>query len=130
MAPVQGLPGPSLTQTINGLSGPKITLTAAIIGAPGLDTNGFVPIAQMPITAGQGKRALLANETSGTTWLQFIESALPASSQNATNIAYTDAFWPIGGAAWALVKTALEAALGTFTNTQLATLQQQAITNR
>lgn len=98
------------------------------------DANGFVPLTQLPLTRGQGMRALAANATGGgTAWLQIVETALAgahASTQDLTNIAYTDAFWPIGGAAWAFVQSALAAALGGFTNAQLAALQQQAITNR
>jgi hypothetical protein len=128
-AGTNGAPGATGPQGPQGIKGSTGATGAGI----DLDAQGLITIAQLPITNGQGKRALLANSNSGTTWLQTVEDALAAShasTQDQTNIAYFDAFWPIGGLAWSFVQAALAAALGSFTNAQLATLQQQAITTR
>lgn len=112
--------------------------TATVVSLPNwsyapLDSNGFVLTHNMPISSEQGKRALAANSTSGTTWLSYVEDAINAghsNTQDATNIAYYGAMWHIGDPIWTFIQTTLNTALGSFTPDQLAALQKQAANNR
>lgn len=91
------------------------------------------PFANLPVTRGQALLALKANATGGMNWLDAVQAALPASESDDNNIRFMDAFWPIGGAAWAFVNTTLTAALagvGGFSAAQLAALQAQAVAMR
>jgi hypothetical protein len=78
-------------------------------------------VAQLPITPGQAKRALA---TLGYN-VETLEMAIPADSQNSINIAMNDAFWPIGGAAWAFVQSTYG-----ITGAQVTAIQNTATTNR
>jgi hypothetical protein len=78
-------------------------------------------VATLPITSGQAKRAII---TSGYT-LETFEANVPADTSNSQNIAYSDAFWPVGGAIWALVQSTLG-----LTSAQIAAIQSTAQTNR
>jgi len=112
--------------------------TAIVVSLPTwgfaqLDTNGFVPPTQLPITKEQGMRALRLNLNGAITWLSYCEDALALShgdTTDLTNIAYNGALWPIGGIVWTFIQNTLATALGAFTPTQLAALQTQAATNR
>jgi hypothetical protein len=111
--------------------------TLITVGGLSLDANGFLAMANMPITSGQAKRALKVNGGTGgaawpgaTNWLKIVEDALAADEGDDDVICFNDAFWPIGGAMWTFVQTALIAGLGSFSGAQLADLQTYAITNR
>jgi hypothetical protein len=102
-----------------------------------LDTQGFVPLSNMPITRGQALRALRANAGTGGAvwpaagnWLKIVEAALPADEGDPNVIAWSDAFWPIGGTMWSFVQAALVAYFSAFSGAQLAALQSYAVANR
>ena len=113
-----------------------VLVTGTLIGVS-LDTQGFVPVSQLPITRGQGMRALKFNGgTGGTAWpgaanyLKIVETALPADEGENTVLCWNDAFWPIGGVTWSFAQAALAAFFGSFSGAQLATIQSYAITMR
>ncbi len=122
------------TSGVPGVSADWVVLLA--VSGLALDGNGFLPMANLPITKGQAIRALKAN--GGTlggaaypgalNWWKIVENALATDESDANNVYLEDAFWPIGGGAWAFVQTSLADGLGSFT--QMATLQAYAITNR
>lgn len=87
----------------------------------------------LPVSRGAALLALKANSTGSINWLSAVQAALPPSESDDTNLRFMDAFWPLGGAAWAFVNTTLTAALagdGGFSPSQLAALQAQALTMR
>ena len=87
----------------------------------------------LAISRGEAWLALKANSTGSINWFGAVQSALPASESDDSNIRFMDSRWPIGGAAWAFVNTTLTAALagvGGFSPSQLAALQAQALTMR
>jgi hypothetical protein len=124
----------------NSTPGTDSTWTVLIAGTligVALDGNGFVPITNLPITNGQGKRALKINGGTGgaawpgaMNWLKIVENALAADEGDVNGIAWADAFWPIGGTIWSFVQTSLAGGLGAFSGPQLASLQSYAMTNR
>jgi|GEM_PF-2756434 hypothetical protein len=133
--------GNSLWLALNQTSGTPGSSAdwVALVSAPpsAYDPNSFIPMANLPVTRGQGRRALRANGGTGgvawpgaNNWLKIVENALGADEGDANVIAFDDAFWPIGGAVWTFIQAALAAALGSFTSTQLTSLQSYAITNR
>jgi hypothetical protein len=114
----------------------EVLISGTLTGVA-LDGNGFVPIANLPVTRGQAMRALRINAGTGgaawpgaANWLKVVEAALPADEGDLNVIAWSDAFWPLGGTAWTFVQASLAAFFGTFTSAQLAALQSYAITNR
>ena len=127
----------SQTNSTPGTDATWVALIAATLVGIALDSSGFVPISNMPITRGQGMRALRANGgTGGTAWpgaanyLKIVEAALPADEGDPNVIAWGDAFWPVGGAIWSFAQAALVAYFGSFSGAQLAVIQSYAITMR
>jgi phage-related tail fiber protein len=110
--------GTSFSLTTPGQPGTIVIGTANITFTQNPST---VSITQLPITPGQGKRALISLGYN----LATVAAMVPPDVTNPTNFAWNDAFWPIGGAAWALIQAAYGLA-----PSQLALIQSTAETNR
>ena len=125
------------TNSTPGNDSTWVPLISGTLVGVALDTNGFVPVSNLPITRGQAMRALRANGGTGGTawpgaanWLKIVENAVPSDEGDPNVIAWSDAFWPIGGQAWSFTQAALATFFGTFSGAQLAALQSNAITMR